>query len=66
MIYIILVYVIPFGSFGDTPLPFGAEVKRYAFLIEQAGMISPTYERLQTGISTGVSFGMMRGDLPSM
>ena len=47
MIYIILVYVIPFGSFGDTPLPFGAEVKRYAFLIEQAGMISPTYERLQ-------------------
>ena len=66
MIHIILVDVNASGSLGDTPLPFGGEAKRYAFLIEQAGMISPTYERLQTGISTGVSFGMMRGDLPSM
>ena len=44
VIYIILVDVNASGSFGDTPLPFGAEVNRYAFLIEQAGT---TYERLQ-------------------
>ena len=47
MIHIILVDVNASGSLGDTPLPFGGEAKRYAFLIEQAGMISPTYERLQ-------------------
>ena len=60
MIYIILVYVNACGSFGDIPLPFGAEVKRYAFLIEQAGMIGPTYERLQNGVGVG----MMRGEHP--